>query len=136
VRPPLSTADNWVEFHGSTVVRPLSRGRANIVELDVTSGERRIEGVSLRLFSPDSGQWTLNFANMRDGLLTTPSYGGFADGKGVFYGQDTVDGRTVLVRFVISNVTPTSAHFEQAYSSDGGGTWVVNWVATDTRRPG
>jgi hypothetical protein len=57
-----------------------------------------------------------------------------AAGRGMFYGVDTVDGRTVLVRFVISDVAPSSARFEQAFSNDGGVTWETNWIAVDTRR--
>jgi hypothetical protein len=37
------------------------------------------------------------------------------------------------VRFVISDITPTACRFEQAFSDDGGKTWEVNWIATDTR---
>jgi hypothetical protein len=114
-------------------VRPLSRGRSNTVELDVKSGERRIEGVALPLYDPQTHQWSINFASMRDGLLTAPVYGSFSEGRGSFFGQDTVDGRVVLVRFVISDITPTSARFEQSYSNDGGKSWLVNWIATDTR---
>jgi hypothetical protein len=44
-----------------------------------------------------------------------------------------VNGRAVLVRFVISFVTPHSALFELAFSDDGGRTWDVNWIAVDTR---
>ena len=40
---------------------------------------------------------------------------------------------TFLVRFVISDITPDSCHFEQAFSTDGGRSWEVNWIATDTR---
>lgn len=57
-----------------------------------------------------------------------------AKGQGIFYGVDTVGGRTVLVRFVISDVTPNSARFEQAFSDNGGVSWETNWIATDTRR--
>jgi len=133
VRAPLSTAEDWTEFRGTSVVRPLGQGRANVVELSVASGDRRIEGVSLRLYNPRTRQWSLNFANLKNGLLTTPVYGGYKDGKGVFHGQDTVDDRVVWVRFEISVISPTSARFEQAYSADGGRSWIVNWVATDTR---
>lgn len=133
VRPPLSTDDVWTTFRGTSNVRALSEHRANTVELSVASGERRIEGVSLRLFNPHTQQWSINFASMRDGVLTAPLYGGFDDGHGVFFGQDSVDGRVVLVRFTISEISPTSAHFEQAYSGDGGQTWVVNWIAVDSR---
>jgi len=47
--------------------------------------------------------------------------------------QETLNGRAILVRFVISDVTPNSAHFEQSFSEDGGKTWEVNRIATDTR---
>jgi len=70
---------------------------------------------------------------MRDGQLTPPVSGRFEHGRGEFYGQDTLDGRPIFVRFVISDITPSSAHFEQAFSGDGGKTWEVNWIATDTR---
>ena len=37
------------------------------------------------------------------------------------------------VRFAITDITPSSCRFEQAFSADGGKTWEVNWIATDTR---
>ena len=65
--------------------------------------------------------------------LSPPVIGEFKDGRGEFYGQDTLNGRTILVRFVISDVTPTSCRFEQAFSADGGRSWEVNWIVVDTR---
>jgi hypothetical protein len=41
----------------------------------------------------------------------------------------------ILVRFVISDIKPDSCHFEQSFSADGGRSWEVNWIATDTRIP-
>lgn len=135
VRAPLSEEAAWTEFRGTSIVHAFADGRANLVELDVANGELRIEGVSLRLYNPETRQWSLNFASMRDdGQLTPPVYGGFVGGRGVFYGQDTVDGRVVLVRFVISDVSASSARFVQSYSADGGQTWTDNWIAVDTRR--
>ncbi len=134
VRAPLSEDAAWTEFRGTSIVHAFSEGRANLVDLDVASGERRIQGVSLRLYNPETRQWSVNFASMRDGALTPPVYGGFENGRGVFYGQDSVDGRVVLVRFVISDVTARSARFVQSYSANGGQTWIDNWIATDTRR--
>lgn len=123
VRPPLSETSSWSEFRGLSLVRALATGRCNLVDLDIVGAERRIAGVSLRLYNPQTRQWSLNFANMADGALTAPVYGGFENGRGVFYGQDTVEGRVVLVRFVISEITANSARFVQSYSADGGRTW-------------
>ena len=65
--------------------------------------------------------------------MTPPTIGEFQNGRGEFYSQEDLDGRAIFVRFVISDITPNSCHFEQAFSADGGKTWEVNWIATDTR---
>jgi hypothetical protein len=130
---PLAGSTEWVEYEGTSVVRPLLGGRANLVELSVEGSSGRIEGLSLRLYDPAARQWSLNFSNIRTGQLSPPVTGGFRNGRGEFYGQDQVNGRTILVRFVVSDVTTTSARFEQAFSDDGGRTWEVNWIAVDTK---
>jgi hypothetical protein len=42
-------------------------------------------------------------------------------------------GRPILVQFSISDITPSSCRFEQAFSDDGGKSWEPNWIAIDTR---
>ena len=135
LRSPLSGSNQWDEYKGVSVVRPVLEGRANMVELSVEGPAGRIEGLSLRLYKPKARQWSLHFANIANGELTTPVTGSFEKGRGEFYAQDTFNGRSILVRFVISDITPASARFEQAFSDDGGRTWEVNWIATDTKRP-
>ncbi len=133
---PLSgEAPKWVDYSGTSVVKPLLDGRANFVELSVAGTAGKIEGGSLRLYGSQSGQWSLNYANLRNGLLTSPVYGRFdAQGRGLFYGSDTLDGRAILVRFIITRISPNEARFEQAYSADGGVNWEDNWIATDSRK--
>ena len=130
---PLTGSTTWVEYEGTTVVRKVWNGRANLVELDVRGPAGHIEGLSLRLYNPEARQWSLNFANSAGGTLTPPTIGEFKNGRGEFFGQDTLNGRTIFVRFVISPLTPDSVRFEQAFSDDGGRTWEVNWIAVDTR---
>ena len=135
LRNPLSgKAPDWAEYKGSSVVRPLLDGRANFVELAVGGSAGRIEGGALQLYNPQARQWSLNYASLGNGLLTAPVYGSFdSQGRGLFYGQDMLDGRAILVRFVIRQVSDKEARFEQAYSSDGGASWEDNWIAVDTR---
>jgi hypothetical protein len=133
LREPLSGSSAWAEYEGTSVVRTVGNGPANLVELEVEGPAGRIEGLSLRLYNPNSRQWSLNYSNSRSGTLTPPVYGGFRDGRGEFFGVDTLDGRAVLVRFEISQVTPGSWRYEQAFSDDAGKTWEVNWIAIDTR---
>ena len=133
---PLSGSTEWVEYSGTTVTTPVWGGKANLVELEVNGPAGAIEGLSLRLFDPRSGQWSVNYANSRSGALDgAPVSGAFTNGRGEFYGTDTADGRTVLVRFLITPQGADRIHFEQSYSADGGRTWETNWIATDTRLP-
>lgn len=136
LRNPLSgEPPNWAEYEGTSVVRPLLDGRANFVELSVRGAAGQIEGGSLRLYNPQTRQWNVNYASLRNGMLTAPVYGSFdGRGQGTFYGQDMLDGRAILVRFVITQKGANEAHFEQSYSADGGVSWETNWIAVDTRR--
>lgn len=130
---PLTGSDTWAEYEGTTVVRKVWNGRANLVELWADGPAGHIEALSLRLYNPESRQWSLNFSNSRGGTLSPPSIGEFKNGRGEFYSQETLNGRAILVRFVISGITADSCRFEQSFSDDGGKTWEVNWIAVDTR---
>jgi hypothetical protein len=135
LRNPLSgEPPKWANYSGTSVIKPLLDRKWNFVELSVSGGSGKIEGGSLRLYNPQSRQWSLNFASLRNGMLTAPVFGGFdGNGRGSFVGQDNLDGRAILVRFDISRPSSTEARFEQSYSADGGRTWEVNWIASDTR---
>jgi hypothetical protein len=130
---PLTGSNAWTEYDGTTTVRKVWNGLSNLVELEVDGPQGHIEALSLRLYNPDSHQWSLNFSSSAGGTLGTPTVGEFKNGRGQFYDQETLNGRAILVRFVISDITPKSCHFEQAFSDDGGQSWEVNWIATDTR---
>jgi hypothetical protein len=130
---PLSGSKEWAEYDGITKVAKVGDGQANLVELDVNGTAGSIKALSLRLYDAKTRQWSLNFARLGSGSLTTPAIGQFNNGRGEFTNPDTLDGRPILVRFVISDITATSTHFEQSFSADGGKTWEVNWVAVDTR---
>jgi hypothetical protein len=134
---PLTGSTHWVELQGTSVVRKIWDGRANLVELEVDGPEGHIEGLSLRLYNPQSHQWSLNFANSTGGTLGQPTVGEFKNGHGEFFDQEIYNGRMILVRNVWSDITPDSCRFEQAFSDDGGKSWEVNWIAVDSRvKPG
>jgi hypothetical protein len=131
---PLTNSDTWVEFDGTSVTRTLWDGRANVEEFEVDSPSGHIEGLTLRLYNPQTQQWSLYWANSKAGAMGgPPNVGVFKDGRGEFYCQDTLDGRAILIRYVWSDITPNSAHFEQSFSDDGGKTWEVNWITDQTR---
>jgi hypothetical protein len=130
---PLTGSTTWVEYDGTSTVRKIWNGRANIVEFEADGPGGHFQGLNLRLYNPQSRQWSLNFANSSDGVLSQPTIGEFSDGRGEFYDQETLRGRAILVRFVISDITANSCRFEQAFSADGGKSWEVNWIEKDKR---
>src|SRR5262245_30402781 len=77
---PLTGSTTWAEYDGTTVVRKVWNGRANLVELEVDGPAGHIEALSLRLYNPQSRQWSLNFANSATGTMATPTIGEFRNG--------------------------------------------------------
>jgi hypothetical protein len=132
---PLSGSSTWVEFDGTSVTRRVWDGKAQIEEFETVGTKGHVEGLTLRLYHPESHQWYLYWANSRDGAMGVPTVGDFKDGRGEFYDQEPINGRMIFVRYVWSNITPNSAHFEQSFSGDGGKTWEVNWITDQTRIP-
>jgi hypothetical protein len=130
---PLTGSTTWVEFEGKGVCRPIWNGQAQIDELEAAGPAGHIQGLTLRLYNPQSRQWNLNWANIKDGTLGVPTVGEFTGGRGEFFNQETFNGRAILVRYVWSDITPTSARFEQSFSEDGGKTWEPNWITTQER---
>jgi hypothetical protein len=130
---PLTGSTTWVELAGTTVVRKVWDGRANLAELKVDTADGPLHVLSLRLYNPKARQWSLNVANASGGTLSVPTVGEFKDGRGEFYDQEVFEGRVILVRNVWTNITADSCRFEQSFSDDGGKTWELNWIAVDTR---
>lgn len=130
---PLSGSKTWVEYDGISRVGKVWGGRASLLELEAEGPAGRIEGAGLRLYNAESRQWSLNWVNSRDGVLQEPMIGRFEHGRGDFYDSELLDGRPILSRNSFSDITPTSARFEQAFSADGGKTWETNWVMMFTK---
>lgn len=130
---PLTGSTTWVEFDGTTVTRPVWNGRAWLEQFETDGSSGHIEGLTLRLYNPQSDQWSLYWANSKDGALSLPTVGEFRNGRGEFFDQEAFNGRQILVRYVWSDITPNSAHFEQSFSEDGGKTWEVNWITDQSR---
>ena len=127
---PLSGSTTWVELNGTVTVRKVWDGRANLEEIDASNDTTHLQGMTLFLYNPGSHQWSQTFANINDGTLGQPPLvGEFKDGRGELYCQDTFNGRSILVRFVWSDIAPDSHHVEQSFSDDGGKTWEPNFIA-------
>jgi hypothetical protein len=118
----------WTDFDSTCVAYPILGGLGNIDEnvLDLPAG--RYEAVTLRLFDAKANLWRIWWIDARFPGIDTPVAGSFVDGVGTFYGDDVHEGTPVLVRFLWSEITANGARWEQAFSTDGGKTWEINWI--------
>jgi hypothetical protein len=124
-----------VEFEGTLLNQPLMGSYSNVDDTVLSVPGAPYGGVALRSFDPKTQQWSIWWLDSRTPSepLDPPMIGGFHSGVGTFYGDDTVNGKRVRARFIWSNITPTSCHWEQADSPDEGKTWETNWVQDITR---
>ena len=130
---PLSASTTWIKMEGTKTERKIWSGRAHLEEIEADGPTGHMQGLTLFLYNPQAHQWSQTFASSRNGLLGSPIIGAFKDGRGEFFGQDTFNDKTILVRGVWSDITQDSHKFEQAFSEDGGKTWETNFVALLTR---
>lgn len=130
---PLTGSTKWVEYEGTGHGIKIWNGRANLDEFEGDGATGHIEGLTLRTYNPKTHQWSLYWANSKDGKVVVPQIGQFKDGRGEFYAQDMLNGKSIFVRFVWTNTTTSMPHFEQSFSDDGGKTWEANWITDSTR---
>src|ERR1700722_7189843 len=131
---PLTGSTTWVEFDGTSVTRKIWDGLSQVEEFETDSPTAgHIEGLTLRLYNPTAHQWNLNWATSKTGAFGVPTIGEFKNGRGEFYDYEPINHRMILVRFLWTNTTTDTPHFEQAFSEDGGKTWEVNWITDQTR---
>jgi hypothetical protein len=131
----LAGADDWVDFDGTVEAWPLMDGAANVDDNVLEAPDGTYRAVTLRSYDRESGQWSIRWLDDRFPLapLEPPMRGFFVDGVGTFFADEVFQGQPVRVRFVWSEITATSARWEQAFSTDAGATWEVNWTMRFTR---
>jgi hypothetical protein len=132
LKETLAGSHDWYEFDGTIRSQPLMEGRANVDDTVFNLPTGIYRGVAPRAYDPKSAQWAIWWIDGRNpfGNLDPPVKGRFVDGVGTFYADDTLRGQAIKVRFTWSQITRDGAHWEQAYSPDGGKTWETNWVQT------
>ena len=128
----LDESSPWEEFPAVSQATRHFDGAASFDE--ITFPTKGFAGLTLRLYDPATEQWSLYWASKRTGTLFPPVTGRFTDGVGEFYGDDTHQGTPIRARFTWSDITAQAAHWEQAFSADGGRTWITNWHMDLTRR--
>ena len=133
VLDPLSGGTHSMEMNGTVSVRKVWDGRAWLEEIEADGPNGHWEGMTLFTYNPQAHQWSQDFVDSQNGVVTSPLIGEFRNGRGELFAQDTRAGRTLLIRAVWSDITPNAHHFEESYSDDGGRTWAPVFIASLTR---
>ncbi|MET0555021.1 MAG: NIPSNAP family protein [Vicinamibacteria bacterium] len=130
LRARLSGSTEWDEFEARGQTWPMLNGLGNRDEFR-TGFWPDFLGMTFRFFDPATRTWSIYWADSRHGTLEPPVVGRFEGDVGTFYGEDVFEGRPIRVRFIWTRgETP---RWEQAFSTDGGGTWETNWTMDMTR---
>jgi hypothetical protein len=127
--------DEWCEFNATSEARAMLGGLGNVDHFRTDDGG--YEGFSLRLFDPDADLWRIWWSStQRPGRLDRPVEGRFgADGRALFECEDVLEGVPIRMRFVWSDISESSARWEQSFSFDGGRSWKPNWIMELARAP-
>jgi uncharacterized protein DUF1579 len=135
LREMLTDKREWVEFEGTSVVQKVLGGYGITDDNVIEFPDGPYRGASLKAFDAQSGRWSIWWLDSRSplGPLDPPVRGGFQDGTGTFFADEIFKGKPIRVRFTWSGITPTTCHWEQAFSTDGGATWETNWLMDFTR---
>ena len=117
---PFAGSDTWIEFDGTEIFQNLWDGA--MLELSKGTSANPV-GLMMYTYNPQGHQWYVYFASRKDGKVGLPNVGEFRNGRGEFFVQDTLNGKSLLNRYVWSQIASNSPHFEESWSSDGGQTW-------------
>ena len=132
----LNNSNVWVEYDGISNHHKLLDSNANFEQFEVTSTDKKlhIKAQTLRLYNPETRQWSIYLVNLDKGTIDLPPVvGGFTGNRGEFFDQEPYKGRAILVRYLWLNISPKSARMGQSFSPDGGKTWEVNWICELSR---
>ena len=106
----------WIEYDGISNHHKLLDSNANFEEFEVRNAAGdHLKGQTLRLYNPETHQWSIYLVDVNRGTLDGPpqigQFTGGPNGKsmGEFYAQDVWKGRAVLIRYQWMSLSPTAA---------------------------
>lgn len=133
----LNNCTEWVEYKSDDEnFGPVLNGIANI-DIYRTSynqvNDKPYEGLTLRLFNPQTKLWSLYWVDSNIGVLDPPVVGSFEGSIGTFYCKDIFQGKPIIVMFKWDKTNPNNPVWSQAFSPDNGKTWEMNLTNTSHR---
>jgi hypothetical protein len=134
----LANGHEWIEFDGTSELWMTMGGMGNVDDNYLGKPGGAYRAMSVRAFDPQKQVWSIWWLDARHPHTIEPPVVGnfsFVNGIGTFEGDDTFNGKPIRVRYTWSNISKTTATWEQAFSPDGGKTWEMNWHMDFTKVP-
>jgi len=138
----LAHNNEWTLFESDDVNNKMLAGKANIDTYSTTQmpgpngtpGDGKLfEGVTFRLFNPQTRLWSIYWVPSNTGILDPPVVGSFENGVGHFFCKDTYNGQNIIVVFRWDARDKEKPVWSQAFSTDKGKTWEWNFYNVSVR---
>jgi len=130
----LAACEDWTEFAAAGECRKILNGFGNIDSFTTEFDAQPFEGMTLRLFNPNTRLWSIYWADSRAVILDVPQRGSFENGIGEFLARDVFEEKPIVVKFNWDATRAEKPVWSQAFSADDGRTWEWNWFMTFTRQ--
>ena len=130
----LNNSNEWEAFVSKDEnYGTMLNGIGNMDLYKATFDGKPFEGLTLRLFNPQTKLWSLYWVPSTTGIMDPPVVGSFEGSVGIFYCKDVYQGKPVLVMFKWDKTDKDNPVWSQAFSPDNGVTWEWNWTNTSHR---
>jgi len=126
----LNNCNEWIEFEAGQECRKILNGFGNTDNFQTEFDGKSFEGMTLRLFNPQTKLWSIYWADSSVVVLDVPQIGSFDGDIGQFYAKDIYGGKEIIVQFLWDKSNPDVPVWSQAFSEDRGESWEWNWYMT------
>lgn len=122
-----NNSNEWIEFESTQEMYKVLHGLGNIDNFIAVRDGKPFEGMTVRLFDPETKLWSMYWADSNRGKFDPPVIGSFENHIGYFFTKDTINGFEVIVAFRWDKTDENNPVWSQAFSKDKGKTWEWNW---------
>ncbi len=130
----LAACTDWTEFAGVSSTRKILGGFGNVEDHVLSFPDAQVRAAAIRSFDPVTRTWAIWWLDGRAPQhLDVPVVGSFSGSTGLFFANDTLDGKPIKIRFTWNARNADNPVWDQAFSEDDGATWETNWVMHFTR---
>jgi hypothetical protein len=99
LKEPLVGSNKWDEFDATQEFRQILLGLGNFDIFHTEFDGKPFEGLTVRLFDPQTHLWTIYWADSNAVKLDSGKVGSFDGDVGEFFGREVVANKDVIVKF-------------------------------------